>query len=373
MPLLVKIAPDLSDEDIDDVARLALDLKLDGIIATNTTIARAGLVSGPDKVEACGAGGLSGAPLKQRSLEVLRPAQDRRRSDLTLVSVGGVETAQDVQERLDAGATLVQGYTAFLYEGPFWAARINRELAKHPAGAETPHAEGSGSSMPKLPAALNCRGLSGERNQAGNSPRLTSGLGRRSRRNCRARMEPYQTVPRSTSPNFSARRFLSLPGQDEDVDEDRQEHHPEAAQDIDHLVAGGRGPGGDDHEDQGAEHQVFAQAEAGIHVVAGKALLRTLVAEAAGTSRHRCPWPARIFSRWSGLGARSAALEALRSSGTSGRLRAASWSCAWAWVRPCRAAPRAAPRRPAGQLVSCAVDASFLRPNTRQEYRPSAP
>src|SRR6478672_3036382 len=71
VPLLVKIAPDLSDEDIDDVARLALDLKLDGIIATNTTIGRTGLVSSPDTVEKCGAGGLSGAPLKERSLEVL--------------------------------------------------------------------------------------------------------------------------------------------------------------------------------------------------------------------------------------------------------------------------------------------------------------
>jgi dihydroorotate dehydrogenase len=133
VPLLVKIAPDLSDEDIDDVARLALDLKLDGIIATNTTIARTGLVSSPDKVEACGAGGLSGAPLKQRSLEVLARLKSVTGGALTLVSVGGVETAQDVQARLDAGATLVQGYTAFLYEGPFWAARINRLLAMHPS------------------------------------------------------------------------------------------------------------------------------------------------------------------------------------------------------------------------------------------------
>jgi dihydroorotate dehydrogenase len=130
VPLLVKIAPDLSDEDIEDVARLALDLGLDGIIATNTTIGRSGLRSDSGKVEACGAGGLSGAPLKSRSLEVLRRLHDATDGKITLVSVGGVETAQDVQERLDAGATLVQGYTAFLYEGPFWAARINRELAK---------------------------------------------------------------------------------------------------------------------------------------------------------------------------------------------------------------------------------------------------
>ncbi|WP_457962478.1 quinone-dependent dihydroorotate dehydrogenase [Arthrobacter sp. D1-29] len=131
VPLLVKIAPDLSNEDIDDVARLALDLKLDGIIATNTTIARAGLKSPAETIEKCGPGGLSGAPLKQRSLEVLHRLKDATGDSIALVAVGGVETAQDVQERLDAGATLVQGYTAFLYEGPFWAARINRQLAKN--------------------------------------------------------------------------------------------------------------------------------------------------------------------------------------------------------------------------------------------------
>lgn len=131
VPLLVKIAPDLSNDDIDDVARLALDLKLDGIIATNTTIGRTGLTSSADQVEACGAGGLSGAPLKARSLEVLRRLKEATGDGLVLVAVGGVETAQDVQDRLDAGATLVQGYTAFLYEGPFWAARINRQLAKN--------------------------------------------------------------------------------------------------------------------------------------------------------------------------------------------------------------------------------------------------
>jgi dihydroorotate dehydrogenase len=130
VPLLVKIAPDLSDDDIDDVARLALDLKLDGIIATNTTIARSGLRTPAEAIEKCGAGGLSGAPLKRRSLEVLRRLKEATGGAITLVAVGGVETAQDVQDRLDAGATLVQGYTAFLYEGPFWAARINRELAK---------------------------------------------------------------------------------------------------------------------------------------------------------------------------------------------------------------------------------------------------
>jgi len=131
VPLLVKIAPDLTNEDVDDVARLAMDLGLDGIIATNTTISRDGLDSAAEKVEACGAGGLSGAPLKSRSLEVLRRLKSVTQDRLTLISVGGVETGQDVQDRLDAGATLVQGYTAFLYEGPFWAARINKELARN--------------------------------------------------------------------------------------------------------------------------------------------------------------------------------------------------------------------------------------------------
>ncbi|GAA5229609.1 quinone-dependent dihydroorotate dehydrogenase [Arthrobacter cryoconiti] len=130
VPLLVKIAPDLSDDDIADVAELALDLGLDGIIATNTTISRDGLLSPSDLVNEKGAGGLSGAPLKARSLAVLRQLKSIVGDRLTLISVGGVETGVEVQERLDAGATLVQGYTAFLYEGPFWAASINRELAR---------------------------------------------------------------------------------------------------------------------------------------------------------------------------------------------------------------------------------------------------
>jgi dihydroorotate dehydrogenase len=137
VPLLVKIAPDLSDEDVDDVAGLALDLGLDGIIATNTTIGREGLVSAAEKVQAAGAGGLSGAPLKRRSLEVLRRLRAAVGDRLALVAVGGVETADDVRERLEAGASLVQGYTAFLYEGPFWAASINRGLgARTAVGAE---------------------------------------------------------------------------------------------------------------------------------------------------------------------------------------------------------------------------------------------
>ncbi|GAA4702241.1 quinone-dependent dihydroorotate dehydrogenase [Kocuria gwangalliensis] len=132
VPLLVKIAPDLADEDVRAVTQLALDVGLEGIVATNTTIAREGLGlrSTEDEVTACGAGGLSGRPVRRRSLEVLKMLRQHAGERLTLISVGGVTTPEDVIERLDAGADLVQGYTAFLYEGPFWAARINRGLKK---------------------------------------------------------------------------------------------------------------------------------------------------------------------------------------------------------------------------------------------------
>lgn len=129
VPLLVKIAPDLAEEDVDQVADLAVALGLDGIIATNTTTSREGLRSHPDQVTACGAGGLSGAPLRQRSLDVLRRLHRRVGDRVTLVGVGGVETADDVWDRVRAGATLVQGYSAFAYQGPQWARRIHRGLA----------------------------------------------------------------------------------------------------------------------------------------------------------------------------------------------------------------------------------------------------
>ncbi len=129
-PILVKIAPDLADEDIVEVAQLCLELKLAGVIATNTTISRAGLVSDTKKVEEIGAGGLSGAPLKERSVEVLRILAAKLDGKAAIISVGGIETAQDAQLRLDLGATLVQGYSGFIFNGPLWARRINRQLTK---------------------------------------------------------------------------------------------------------------------------------------------------------------------------------------------------------------------------------------------------
>ncbi len=128
VPLLVKIAPDLSDDDVLAVADLACALGLDGIVATNTTSGRAGLVSPPEAVAAAGEGGVSGAPVRARALEVMRMLRARVGAQLTLVGVGGITTVDDARERLDAGADLLQGYTAFVYEGPAWPRRLNRAL-----------------------------------------------------------------------------------------------------------------------------------------------------------------------------------------------------------------------------------------------------
>ena len=128
LPVLVKIAPDLNDDDILAVADLAMELRLAGVIATNTTVKRDGLATEVSKVAAMGAGGLSGAPLKARALEVLQLLSKRLGKKAIIISVGGVETSGEAQERLQAGATLIQGYTGFVYQGPLWARKINREL-----------------------------------------------------------------------------------------------------------------------------------------------------------------------------------------------------------------------------------------------------
>ena len=130
VPLLVKIAPDLADADVDAVADLALELGLDGIIATNTTVSRDGLASPAAEVAAAGAGGLSGPPLRARSLAVLRRLHARAGDRLVLIAAGGIETPDDAWERLRAGATLVQAYTAFVYGGPLWPRRMHAGLAR---------------------------------------------------------------------------------------------------------------------------------------------------------------------------------------------------------------------------------------------------
>lgn len=129
VPLLLKVAPDLHDADIDAIADLALELRLAGIIATNTTITREGLLTPKAEVEALGNGGLSGAPLRPRSLQVLKRLRARVGSKIVLIAAGGIENADDAWQRIVAGASLVQIYSAFIYEGPSLPGRIARGLA----------------------------------------------------------------------------------------------------------------------------------------------------------------------------------------------------------------------------------------------------
>jgi dihydroorotate dehydrogenase len=129
VPLLVKIAPDLADADVDAVADLALELGLDGISATNPPGSWDGRASPAAEVAAAGAGGLSGPPLRDRSLEVLARLHARAGDRLVLIGAGGIETPQDAWDRLRAGATLVQAYTGFVYGGPLWPRRMHAGLA----------------------------------------------------------------------------------------------------------------------------------------------------------------------------------------------------------------------------------------------------
>jgi dihydroorotate dehydrogenase len=129
VPLMIKLSPDLPDSQIEELANLALQMKLGGIVAVNTTVRRD---ISPETEPEIGSlpGGLSGPPLKQRALEVLRLLHDRTQGAIPLVSVGGIETAADAWERILAGATLVQAYTGFVYGGPLWPHRVNRGLSR---------------------------------------------------------------------------------------------------------------------------------------------------------------------------------------------------------------------------------------------------
>lgn len=127
-PVLVKIAPDLDAKAIASVCKLVMKLNLAGIVATNTTISREGLSAAPKDVARFGEGGLSGAPLRERSLEVLDLVRQILPREICVISVGGLFDGQDAAERLDAGATLVQAYTGFVYRGPLFAAKVTKEL-----------------------------------------------------------------------------------------------------------------------------------------------------------------------------------------------------------------------------------------------------
>ncbi|RSK23880.1 quinone-dependent dihydroorotate dehydrogenase [Hymenobacter metallilatus] len=129
-PLLLKIAPDLTDPQLDDILLIARETNLSGLVATNTTISRDGLTTPAATVASLGAGGLSGKPLRQRATEVIRYLSRHSRGQLPIIGVGGIHSAQDAREKLEAGASLLQLYTGFIYEGPALVRRITSELVK---------------------------------------------------------------------------------------------------------------------------------------------------------------------------------------------------------------------------------------------------
>jgi dihydroorotate dehydrogenase len=130
-PILVKISPDLNWDQINDVLDLVKEFRMDGIVATNTTIAREGLLSDSVEVENIGRGGLSGKPIRERSTEIIRYIAKKTGGALPIIGVGGIMTPGDAMEKIEAGATLVQIYTGFIYEGPGLVRKINRALLQH--------------------------------------------------------------------------------------------------------------------------------------------------------------------------------------------------------------------------------------------------
>ena len=129
-PILLKIAPDLTDAQLDDVCAVVKESGIAGVIATNTTIARDKLTTPKTEVEAMGAGGVSGAPVRQRSTEVVRYLRQRLPRPLVIIGVGGIDSADAAMEKLEAGADLVQVYTGLIYEGPALVKRINQAYAQ---------------------------------------------------------------------------------------------------------------------------------------------------------------------------------------------------------------------------------------------------
>ena len=127
-PILLKIAPDLTKEQLDDVIAILQETGTDGVIATNTTISREGLVTPGNEVSAMGSGGVSGRPVRQRSTEVIRYLRQKLGKDFPIIGVGGIVTPEDAIEKLEAGADLIQLYTGFIYEGPGIVRRLNRRL-----------------------------------------------------------------------------------------------------------------------------------------------------------------------------------------------------------------------------------------------------
>lgn len=131
-PILLKIAPDLNTEQLDDIIDIVKSTGIEGIIATNTTISRESLKTAEQTVTAMGAGGLSGKPVREKSTEVIRYIHQKSGGTIPIIGVGGIHSPEDAYEKLKAGASLIQLYSGFIYEGPILVKRINRYLAKHP-------------------------------------------------------------------------------------------------------------------------------------------------------------------------------------------------------------------------------------------------
>ncbi len=129
-PILLKIAPDLTTEQLDDIVEIVSNVNLDGVIATNTTVDRGNLKTHWEKIEKIGAGGLSGKPLTKKSTEVIKYLADKSNGSFPIIGVGGIMTAEDAIEKLNAGASLVQIYSGFIYDGPNLIKSINKELLK---------------------------------------------------------------------------------------------------------------------------------------------------------------------------------------------------------------------------------------------------
>ena len=124
----MKIAPDLTNEQLDDIIQIIIDTKLDGLIATNTTIDRSGLKTSKTELERIGNGGLSGKSVKNRSTEVIRYISEKSNQSFPIIGAGGIHSAEDAIEKLNAGASLVQLYTGFVYEGPSIVKKINKGI-----------------------------------------------------------------------------------------------------------------------------------------------------------------------------------------------------------------------------------------------------
>lgn len=129
-PVLLKISPDLNDRQLDETLEIIGRMHLDGVVATNTTIGRDGLQTPEEEIQAIGSGGLSGAPLTARSLEVVRYIHGKSGGTLPIIAVGGIMSVQDALNMLDAGASLIQIYTGFIYEGPGLVKKINRAILR---------------------------------------------------------------------------------------------------------------------------------------------------------------------------------------------------------------------------------------------------